>query len=126
MIMQYAWPGNVRELENAMERAVVLGVSDWVLPEDLPETLLEAAPRDAGAKYHQSVGDAKCEVILDAYAQANGDYKQAAKLLGLHPNTLKIRAHRARARLRLHFADVSEPPAVAGHWISEFGIRIAD
>ncbi len=59
MIMQYAWPGNVRELENAMERAVVLGVSEWVLPEDLPETLLEAAPRDAGAKYHQSVGDAK-------------------------------------------------------------------
>jgi two-component system response regulator HydG len=88
MIMQYGWPGNVRELENAMERAVVLGVSDWVLPEDLPETLLEAAPRDAGAKYHQSVGDAKCEVILDAYAQTNGDYKQAAKLLGLHPNYL--------------------------------------
>ncbi len=88
MIMQYGWPGNVRELENAMERAVVLGVSDWVLPEDLPETLLEAAPRDAGAKYHQSVGDAKCEVILDAYAQANGDYKVAARLLGLHPNYL--------------------------------------
>ena len=41
MVMQYAWPGNVRELENAMERAVVLGVSEWVLPEDLPETLLE-------------------------------------------------------------------------------------
>ena len=59
-----------------------------MLLEDLPETLLEAAPRDAGAKYHQSVGDAKCEVILDAYAQANGDYKQAAKLLGLHPNYL--------------------------------------
>lgn len=88
MIMQYSWPGNVRELENAMERAVVLGVSDWVLPEDLPEGLLEAAPRDAGAKYHSSVGQAKREAIIDAYAQGNGDYKQAARLLGLHPNYL--------------------------------------
>ncbi|MBV9157561.1 MAG: sigma 54-interacting transcriptional regulator [Acidobacteriaceae bacterium] len=88
MIMQYSWPGNVRELENAMERAVVLGVSEWVLPEDLPETLLEAAPRDTAAKYHHSVGQAKREAILDAYVQGNGDYKQAARVLGLHPNYL--------------------------------------
>ncbi|HEX4809774.1 MAG TPA: sigma 54-interacting transcriptional regulator [Bryobacteraceae bacterium] len=88
MILQYPWPGNVRELENAMERAVVLGVSDWVLPEDLPESLLESAPRDASAKYHLSVGQAKREAIIDAYAQGNGDYKQAARLLGLHPNYL--------------------------------------
>jgi Nif-specific regulatory protein len=88
IITQYSWPGNVRELENAMERAVVLGVSDWVLPEDLPESLLDAAPRDAGAKYHHSVGQAKREAILDAYVQGNGDYKLAAKLLGLHPNYL--------------------------------------
>jgi two-component system response regulator HydG len=88
MIAQYSWPGNVRELENAMERAVVLGVSELVLPEDLPETLLEAAPRDTEAKYHHSVGQAKRDAILDAYVQGNGDYKQAAKLLGLHPNYL--------------------------------------
>jgi transcriptional regulator with GAF, ATPase, and Fis domain len=88
MISQYSWPGNVRELENAMERAVVLGVSEIVLPEDLPETLLEAAPRDTEAKYHHSVGQAKRDAILDAYVQGNGDYKQAAKLLGLHPNYL--------------------------------------
>ena len=88
MIMQYNWPGNVRELENAMERAVVLGVSEWVLPEDLPETLLETAPRDASARYHLSVGQAKREAILDAYIQGGGDYKQAAKVLGLHPNYL--------------------------------------
>jgi two-component system, NtrC family, response regulator HydG len=88
ILVQYSWPGNVRELENAMERAVVLGVSDWVLPEDLPETLLETAPRDAGTKYHHSVGQAKRDAILDAYVQGSGDYKQAAKALGLHPNYL--------------------------------------
>ncbi len=88
VLAQYSWPGNVRELENAMERAVVLGVSDWVLPEDLPETLLEASPQAGGARYHSSVGQAKREAILDAYVQGSGDYKQAAKVLGLHPNYL--------------------------------------
>jgi two-component system, NtrC family, response regulator HydG len=88
MIMQYSWPGNVRELENAMERAVVLGVSEWVLPEDLPESLLDSAPRDSKTKYHQSVGQAKHDAIIDAYVQGKGDYKQAARLLGLHPNYL--------------------------------------
>ena len=71
-----------------MERAVVLGVSEWVLPEDLPESLLESAPRDMGAKYHDHVGQAKREAILEAYRQGSGDYKQAAKLLNLHPNYL--------------------------------------
>jgi transcriptional regulator with GAF, ATPase, and Fis domain len=88
MLVQYSWPGNVRELENAMERAVVLGVSDRVLPEDLPESLVETAPRDASARYHLSVGHAKREAILEAYAQGNWDYKQAARTLGLHPNYL--------------------------------------
>ena len=40
-LMRYDWPGNIRELENAMERAVVVGSSEWILPEDLPETVLE-------------------------------------------------------------------------------------
>ncbi|HEX4770158.1 MAG TPA: sigma 54-interacting transcriptional regulator [Bryobacteraceae bacterium] len=88
LLQQYSWPGNVRELENSMERAVVLGVSDLVLPEDLPETLLESAPESAGTRYHSSVGQAKREAILDAYVQGGGDYKHAAKVLGLHPNYL--------------------------------------
>jgi transcriptional regulator with PAS, ATPase and Fis domain len=88
IVMNYPWPGNVRELENAMERAVVLGLTEWVLPEDLPENLLEAAPRDGGTNYHHSVGQAKRDAILDAYVQGEGDYKQAAKILGIHPNYL--------------------------------------
>ena len=67
---------------------MVLGVSEVVLPEDLPEALVEASPRDTSARYHHSVGQAKREAILDAYVQGNGDYKQAARILGLHPNYL--------------------------------------
>jgi len=104
ILVQYSWPGNVRELENAMERAVVLGVSEVVLPEDLPETLVESAPRDAGTKYHHSVGQAKREAILDAYVQGNGDYKQAARVLGLHPNYLLRLVRNLGLREEIHRA----------------------
>src|SRR5262249_1505323 len=40
-LMNYDWPGNVRELENAIERALVLGSAETILPEDLPESVLE-------------------------------------------------------------------------------------
>ena len=85
----YSWPGNVRELENAIERAVALGESDQILPEDLPESVVDAAPTPSPAgAYQTSVGGAKRESILRAWADAGGDYKAAAKLLGLHPNSL--------------------------------------
>src|SRR5271170_2456175 len=41
-LRNYSWPGNVRELENAIERAVVLGSSEAILPEDLPEHIRES------------------------------------------------------------------------------------
>jgi transcriptional regulator with GAF, ATPase, and Fis domain len=80
--------GNVRELENAMERAVVLGDSDWVLPEDLPDPLLAVGSHNPATKYEESIVGAKREAILDAYKQAKGDYRGAAKILNLHPNYL--------------------------------------
>ena len=83
--MQYDWPGNVRELENAIERAVVLGETEQIQPEDLPESVTEAAPDAIGGMYQKSVSGAKRECILDAYDKAGGDYKGAAKLLGVHP-----------------------------------------
>jgi Nif-specific regulatory protein len=44
-LLAYDWPGNIRELGNAIERAVVMGSSDLVFPEDLPEAVLEVQPR---------------------------------------------------------------------------------
>jgi Nif-specific regulatory protein len=89
LLLSYCWPGNVRELENAIERAVVLGETDHILLEDLPETVLDAAraPAEAGA-FHGVIGQAKREAIIRAWSEANGNYKGAAELLGLHPNSL--------------------------------------
>jgi Nif-specific regulatory protein len=90
ILLNYDWPGNVRELQNAVERAVVLGSSDVILPEDLPDALLEApAARDTGLpRYHAAVKDLKKDLIVKAVQQAHGSYTEAAKLLGVHPNYL--------------------------------------
>ncbi|HKS26577.1 MAG TPA: helix-turn-helix domain-containing protein, partial [Pyrinomonadaceae bacterium] len=84
-------PGNVRELENAIERAVVLGSSEQILPEDLPEAVLEtsASPKGAQpAQYHEAVRQVKKQLILDAMEQSDGNFTEAAKILGVHPNYL--------------------------------------
>jgi Nif-specific regulatory protein len=89
-LVSYDWPGNVRELENAIERAVVLGVSERILPEDLPESVLEAQTtvKVPATKYHEAVVETKKEIILSAMQQARGSYTEAARILGVHPNYL--------------------------------------
>jgi Nif-specific regulatory protein len=89
-LMNYDWPGNVRELENAIERAVVLGSTDLILPDDLPENVVETdvgeAPSSGG--FHALVREAKKQIVLKTLAQVDGNYVQAAKLLCLHPSNL--------------------------------------
>ncbi|HWS87206.1 MAG TPA: sigma 54-interacting transcriptional regulator [Pyrinomonadaceae bacterium] len=94
-LTNYDWPGNVRELENAVERAVVLGSTDRVLPEDLPETVLESAPDPSApgteppvTRYHDALREAKRQLILRALEQSSGSFTAAARLLGVHPNYL--------------------------------------
>ena len=89
LLTSYSWPGNVRELENAIEHAIVLGEGDEIVPEDLPEALLEVELAESNAaKYHDHVRQAKKRSILDAVKAAKGNYTEAAKILGVHPNYL--------------------------------------
>jgi transcriptional regulator with GAF, ATPase, and Fis domain len=88
-LSQYDWPGNVRELENAIERAAVLGTNDVIRPEDLPENIIEGGSVSGeSAKYYSSLKEFKKQLIQQALQQANGSYIDAAKILGLHPNSL--------------------------------------
>jgi len=88
-LLGYDWPGNVRELENAIERAVVLGNSDVIVPDDLPETLLTIAPVSQDASnFHEAVLEMKKQLILRTLEQTNSNYTEAAKLLGIHPTNL--------------------------------------
>ncbi|HKR22506.1 MAG TPA: sigma 54-interacting transcriptional regulator [Pyrinomonadaceae bacterium] len=100
----YDWPGNVRELENAIERSIVLGTTDVILPEDLPEALLERGSSAAQATkgYHEAVTQTKKQIIVKAIEEAKGNYTEAAKILGVHPNYLHrlIRNLNLRAQLK--------------------------
>ena len=89
-LMNYDWPGNVRELENALERALVIGSSDTVRIEDLPEGILEKhLPTNGdGTKYHEAIRDLKKQLILKAMEETNSNYMEAAQKLGIHVNYL--------------------------------------
>ena len=103
-LQSYSWPGNVRELENALERAVVLGSSDSILAEDLPENIREGSqPAEVSTTiYDEALNAAKRQVVLRAFDQTNYDHDAASKLLGLHPNYLHrlIRALDLRSALK--------------------------
>jgi len=43
---------------------------------------------ESAANFHDAVRDAKKQLILTALEQSQGNFTQAAKLLGLHPNYL--------------------------------------
>ena len=89
LLMKYSWPGNVRELENAIEHAIVLGLTDEILAEDLPDTLLEQpSPALAAARYHNTLSRTKKQLVLTALAETDGNHVEAARLLGIHPKYL--------------------------------------
>jgi transcriptional regulator with GAF, ATPase, and Fis domain len=107
-LLHYDWPGNVRELENAIERAVVLGSSELILAEDLPESLFEAqltvTEENAGiasafeaTSYQSAVIHFKKKLITDAVKKAGGNYTEAARKLCVNPTYL----HRLIRNLKL-------------------------
>ncbi|MBI3723126.1 sigma 54-interacting transcriptional regulator [bacterium] len=95
-IAGHAWPGNVRELENVVERAVVLGRGELVLPEHLPAAIAEheAPAEDLVARVLEagiSIDDLERELIGKALAQTNANVSKAARLLGLTRRMLQYR-----------------------------------
>jgi Nif-specific regulatory protein len=90
LLVRYSWPGNVRELQNAIEHAVILGTAEWIMPEDLPETVLEGiVPAELPSAYQTVLGETRRDCIVRAWRAAGGDHNQAARALGVHPNSLR-------------------------------------
>jgi len=90
LLRGYDWPGNVRELENAIERALVLGSTESVQPEDLPDSVIDAGGSAAVSPggFNASITEAKKRLILETLERAGGSHTEAARLLDLHPNSL--------------------------------------
>jgi formate hydrogenlyase transcriptional activator len=107
LLSNYSWPGNIRELQNIIERAVVLSESAVLrLGRDLlPTKAQQAAPESpepaiaamAGSASPQSLPtleEMERRHILAALQQTGGvveGARGAARILNLHPNTLRSR-----------------------------------
>ena len=86
-LMAYDWPGNVRELGNAVERAIVLGEDELIRPEDLPDEVLEGGGT-VESDYQTALLETKKRLIREAFEKGGDDYATAARILGIHVNSL--------------------------------------
>ena len=92
VLLEYDWPGNVRELENIIERSVALVRGPVIRLADLP---LDLALPDAGPGSPEpglSLKEARerfeRQFILRVLDRVDWNQSHAARLLGLHRNTL--------------------------------------
>jgi formate hydrogenlyase transcriptional activator len=105
LLSRYSWPGNIRELQNVIERAVVLcpgtvlRLGGDLLPATNQGTGEEDKVRSAGyggvqGESTTSLEHVERKHILEVLRQTRGVIegpRGAAKILDLHPNTLRSR-----------------------------------
>jgi DNA-binding NtrC family response regulator len=87
--LSYGWPGTIRELRNTMERAVALGLGQWVMPGDMfPEKSDETASALQMGSLEDVRHSAEKRHILRALVATSGEVGAASKLLGIGRTTL--------------------------------------
>jgi Nif-specific regulatory protein len=85
-MVNYDWPGNIRELRNALERAVVMGNGEEVLPGDLPMLFsVSSAMSDipVGLTLQAAVDEFKKKFIQQNLKHTNGNQSRAANVMGI-------------------------------------------
>jgi DNA-binding NtrC family response regulator len=91
-LQRYRWPGNVRELQNVIERAVLLGKSELVCLDDLPNNLIAAGPVRIEAVGNRTLKQAmeapERQIILEVLGSTNWNRHATAELLGINRTTL--------------------------------------
>jgi len=91
--------GNVRELENVIERAVLLGGSDTIKPEDLFPAYQNKTKKTAGEfKFTGTVDEMERKLILGTLERLDSNRTRAAKELGISIRTLrnKLKAYKSK------------------------------
>jgi transcriptional regulator with PAS, ATPase and Fis domain len=88
-LVRYDWPGNVRELANVLERAQILAEDHLITLDDLPETMVEAAPAgtlSGGDPRH--LREVERRHVTQVLHQERGNKVQAARALGISRRAL--------------------------------------
>src|SRR5206468_7964425 len=89
VLITCSWPGNVRQFANAIEHALVFGRSEFIEPEDLPNSVTERKSSNAPAVSMRAVHDLKRTLVEGAVVDAAGDFEAAAARLGLSASYLR-------------------------------------
>jgi DNA-binding NtrC family response regulator len=90
-LLNYSWPGNVRELENVIQRAITLTRHEIILPEDLPNAIVQKEDENViqkGLREKYTVDQLEREYIKKVLVEAGGNKSKAAEILGLDRKTL--------------------------------------
>jgi len=108
-LLTYPWPGNVRELENVLERAVILAADPTleIGADVLPTNIESPASRSEVADQPATLEATEKQHILTVLQQTDWVVegpRGAAKILGLHPNTLRSRLKKLGIRRTPHDA----------------------
>lgn len=91
VLQEYPWPGNIRELESIIERAVIL-CSGPVF--QLAENLITSSPNSLPIG---TLKDMERQLILQVLSETRWRIEGkagSARILGLHPSTLRARMHK--------------------------------
>ncbi|MEA3493620.1 MAG: sigma-54 dependent transcriptional regulator [Candidatus Margulisiibacteriota bacterium] len=99
MLIDYDWPGNVRELENLIERFAVLSKDDQIGTEHIPPEItgeLIGETASGEATLSEAVMKFEADFIKKVLNKTGGRKGEAAKLLGVHRNTLINLERKAR------------------------------
>lgn len=92
-LLTYKWPGNIRELENVIRRAISLGKSELILPDNLPDAIYTNRTETSVPPVQRHSGDASMEsyekaAINSALTMSSNNRKEAAAILGIGEATL--------------------------------------
>jgi DNA-binding NtrC family response regulator len=93
VLTRYDWPGNVRELENVVHRAVVLASGPVLHLQDVPldVALPETGSRlteDTGLPLREACDQFERQYVLRVLERVSWNVSRAARLLGVHRNTV--------------------------------------
>ena len=90
LLSMYDWKGNVRELENTIERAVLLGDGEVLLPKHLfLEETAEINNDMIPFKVGLSLKEMEKKLIFQTLKDVNGNRTRAVEILGISIRTLR-------------------------------------
>jgi two-component system NtrC family response regulator len=98
-LAEYSWPGNVRELQNVIERCVALADGPVIRLLDLPLDFMipdaRVSANAAGALDLEEAHDGfERQIVRRVLDRVDWNQSEAARLLGMHRNTLKVKMAR--------------------------------